>query len=590
MTKTTKCSLFCKKVIFSFAILALLEGIAPAATSTKKNWTLAGEKFVYTNKNSVSSSADSTAKALPSLILEQMAETLERLPRAQEQLDRQLYELQKKRISLFLQLSKEVQTRDSILLGDYSEKQLKRKLKAQDVKVSDISKQIKDNLDEAEKLKQKYAPKIQQDLQREKDMSEGRVVDGQKVGNKFAQFFKGFIPGQEQDSATVENVVFYKNDINQLFDAGEEKRALGYESYEFEKACVDSNVNGLLTGKITVYGSFMSVAVTLYQFPGSKMIGSAMEVGATDDVKAIATSLAMQITPKVADSMPIMLKISVQPEEALPGLVVSIDDVVRKDFSNGVLLQSGVHTLMFASKGYDTISTSYNFSGNREFSVDVNLKLSNEGKIYLEFYKPFEGSIFANGNYSGDLSAESRFGSIKVNNRTVLGHFITKDGLPADFIIPNSIIQNDQYYMVKGKPFDRSAYIEKRRKLMYGSYSVLIVSLLPTFYCYGNSYASAMAYNNDKRVSYDEAMRWQTASNITMGISGACGALFVYELIRYLNAANTVLPAQAKPISKKQLDKIKSMEEQSLQQKMMEQLQQAQVVESEETVQKEVNQ
>lgn len=587
MTKTKKCSLFCKKVIFSFAILALLEGIAPAATSTKKNWTLAGEKFVYTNKNSVSSSADSTAKALPSLILEQMAETLERLPRAQEQLDRQLYELQKKRISLFLQLSKEVQTRDSILLGDYSEKQLKRKLKAQDVKVSDISKQIKDNLDEAEKLKQKYASKIQQDLQREKDMSEGRVVDGQKVGNKFAQFFKGFIPGQEQDSATVENVVFYKNDINQLFDAGEEKRALGYESYEFEKACVDSNVNGLLTGKITVYGSFMSVAVTLYQFPGSKMIGSAMEVGATDDVKAIATSLAMQITPRVADSMPVMLKINVLPEEALENLVVSIDDVVRKDIQNGVILQSGVHTLMFASKGYDTVSTSYSFTGNREFSIDVNLKQSRDGKIYLGFYKPFEGTVFGNGNFSGEINAENRFGEIKVNNRPVLGHFITDDGQPADFIINQNKLLDGQHYVVKAKPFDHSAYIEKRRKLMYGSYSLLIVSLMPTFYCYGNSYAAAMAYNHDHGVSYEEAMRWQTASNITIGISGACGVLFIYELIRYLNAANTVLPVQAKPLSEKQLNKIKSMEEKSLEQKMLEQLQQSQVEESVDAVQNE---
>jgi len=81
---------------------------------------------------------------------------------------------------------------------------------------------------------------------------------------------------------------------------------------------------------------------------------------------------------------------------------------------------------------------------------------------------------------------------------------------------------------------------------MYGSYSVLICSLLPAFYCYGNSHGTAVAYNNDRGISYDEAKKWQTASNVTMGISCACGAFFVYELIRYLKAANSVLPYEAK--------------------------------------------
>ena len=59
------------------------------------------------------------------------------------------------------------------------------------------------------------------------------------------------------------------------------------------------------------------------------------------------------------------------------------------------------------------------------------------------------------------------------------------------------------------------------------------------------STAATKAYKLDKRVDYDEARRWEIASNVTAGISIACGVWFAYELVRYLIAANEVLPATA---------------------------------------------
>ncbi|MDY5046748.1 MAG: hypothetical protein SPE87_03250, partial [Treponema porcinum] len=96
---------------------------------------------------------------------------------------------------------------------------------------------------------------------------------------------------------------------------------------------------------------------------------------------------------------------------------------------------------------------------------------------------------------------------------------------------------------------------------MYRSYSLLIVSLLPTFYCYGNSFAASSAYNDGYGVSYDEAKKWETARNVTAGISIGCGVLFVVELVRYLRAANSVLPAEAKKMSTKELTKIRAREQ-----------------------------
>jgi len=146
----------------------------------------------------------SISKAMPSLILEQMVENLKRRPRSQELLDRELYHLQKKRISLFLQLSGEVQKRDSVLLNDYSDKVLNSKIKAQDKKIKDISSQIHENLMEAEKVKQKYSSGIQKDFDREKNISEGRIIDSENDGNSFFQLFKGFIPGAKNEEPAEE--------------------------------------------------------------------------------------------------------------------------------------------------------------------------------------------------------------------------------------------------------------------------------------------------------------------------------------------------------------------------------------------------
>lgn len=543
-TKTRTCNFFPKKLILSLVLNALL---AFCCYSADSKWILAAESFSYSQKNMTSAFDTSISKALPSLILEQMVENLKRRPRSQELLDRELYDLQKKRISLFLQLSGEVQKRDSVLLNDYSDKVLNSKIKAQDKKIKDISSQIHENLMEAEKVKQKYSSGIQKDFDREKNISEGRIIDSENDGNSFFQLFKGFIPGaKNEEPAAIEEVSFYGNNITNLFVPSEENKAFGYESYEFEKACVDAGINGLLTGKITVYGNFISVAVTVYQYPGARVICNAVEVGSMDELKTIASSLAMLLTPKISDSMPVSLKISVFPEEARKDLTVSIDDVIYRENTDSIILESGVHSIMFSSKGFDTVSTSYNFSGHRDFDVQVNMNVSSEGVCYLRFSKPFEGNLYTDGIFSGSISEESPYGKITINNRNILGHFVTKDGLPCDFIINQNILENGKHFVVKGKPFDKSDYIEKRRRWMYGSYSVLICSLLPAFYCYGNSHGTAVAYNNDRGISYDEAKKWQTASNVTMGISCACGAFFIYELIRYLKAANSVLPYEAK--------------------------------------------
>lgn len=546
---TTTFNLFCRKLVFScFVLLALAFSVQ--AAETEKKWVLAAEKFTLSQKNS-SASFESINSTLPSLILEQLSENLERAPRGREKLDRSLYELQKTRLDLFLQLSKEVKARDSILLNDYSPRKLKMKLKESEKKISEIQKKIDENLLAVKNENEKYAFQIEEDEERKKRIEEGLVVEEKQEKNKFAELFREMAKNSS-DGPVIENVSLYQNDFTKFFDAGEEKRSQGYSSYAFEKACVDAKINGLLTGTVTVYGSYVSCAVSLYQYPGGRLIGSAVDVGSVENLRLLAVALALQITPRIADSMPVFLDISVSPEDALKKLSVTIDGIVYRSISRPIIVQSGVHTVVFASEGFDTVSSTYGFSGSRNFKIDVEMKETKNGEVKIRLQKPYSGDIFGNGIFGGSVSPENPFGTVKVNNRNVLGHFVDSGGSTADFLIPAKLLKDGDFLSVNAKPFDRSDYIEKRRRWMYASYSALIVSLVPTFYVYGNSFAKSQAYNSNFDISYNEAKSWQTASNVMIGVSATAGAFFVYELIRYLVAAENVLPKAAKPLSKKE--------------------------------------
>lgn len=577
MTTTRICRFLKKTVFFSWILLSACFAYAQSG----KTWTLAAEPFELSKNTNSSVALSAYSKTVPSLILEQMADNLTRIPRAREQLDRVLYDLQKERISLFLQLSKEVRTRDSLVLADYSARKLKAKLREADEKVLAIQKKIDENLKSAQEETARREKRIQSDQMRSERLAQGDVIEDESgAGGAFSQFFRGFRNAPD-DEVVVEDVVLYKNDFSQLFDAGAEARESGYDGYAFGKTCTDAGIQGLITGKITVYGRYISIATELYQYPGGRVIARASDVGVTDDLLSLAAALSAQLTPKIADSMPVEISIEILPAEAASEAVVSINDVVFTDWQEKITLPSGVHTVTFMSNGFITESTSYSFTGNRQFKITVEMQPDNPGELLLAFKKPFAGDLFANGLFSGSIDSADRFASIHINNRQILGHFVSENGLPCDFFVSSKFLSDGNYLVLDAKPFDRSKYIEKRRLWMYRSYSLLIVSLLPAFYCYGNSYATAQAYNGDYGISYEEAKRWQTASYVTTGISISCGVLFVVELVRYLRAANSVLPAEAKKLNERTLTKIRAQEQKAAEMRQEELLEAASAAESE---------
>ena len=551
-------------LIFSFFFITSLFPLFSAETEIK--WTLAAEKFVFTQKKMTGGANEASSSVLPSLILEQIAENLTRLPRAREQLDRIEYDLQKERTSLFLQLSKEVQTRDALVLQDYSQGKLKRKIKEQQKKIDEVQKKIDANLASVDEERKKKEKQILLDEERERRIEQGHIVnDSEENTDFFKDFFKNFVPAKDEKLPELEKVVIYKNNVTELFNAGEEASSQGYTSFAFAKAASDAGIRGLITGQITIYGSYIAVSCLLYQYPGGRVIGSASDVGSMSELKSLAVRLASQITPKISDSMPVKLVINVTPPQAKASLVLTLDDVVYTENISELTVSSGVHFIQFASKGYDTEATSFAFQGNRVFNISVDMQEQSKGSVQLAFTRAIEGDVFADGMFRKHVTSTDRFSSIRVDNKPVLGHFVSKDGFPSEFIIQKSLLEKDSLLQVQEKAFDKSLYIDKRRIWMYRSYSALIVSLMPQFFFRGNYESAVNAYNSNKYTDENQAISkintYRACDLISSGISIGCAAWFLVELVRYLNAANSVLPVEAKALKEKGYQKIKAQEE-----------------------------
>ncbi|MBQ4377585.1 MAG: hypothetical protein II821_00085, partial [Treponema sp.] len=130
-------------------------------------------------------------------------------------------------------------------------------------------------------------------------------------------------------------------------------------------------------------------------------------------------------------------------------------------------------------------------------------------------------------------------------------------GSNAFFMIPESSAFDGANLVVNAKPFDREKNIDKRRRWMYTAYTGLILSLPFTFYYKGEFTAENIAYSQG-RADYDRLVSLRDKANICEGISIAFGVWSAVELVRYLWAADRVLPTKAK-IDKNPVDSCTKM-------------------------------
>ena len=504
-----------------------------------EKWVIAAQKFIYARgqtKNAVTSNIEET---IPINILEKISRSLERNIMPNERFERENYKLRTERQSLYLQLSSEYKKRDSLVLNNYSDMRMKSELKAEEKKIKQIQEKLEKNIAEQ---KEKY-----EKAEAQMHLAAGEVDDDDNVELNEAELVKNLIKNifeQSEDLITEENIALYKDSVESLFKTTVKVKETDYTEPLFEKEVVSSGINGLITGQITSYGDFISVAVDLYNYPGAKKIGSVMEVGEIKELDLITSEISRQILPMIVNTLPVKFVFSIEPEEAKEKLSIYVDDVLQKMENETVSLDSGSHRIQFVSEGYKSAGVTYFFEGNKKYNIEVKFERPVIGHIQLQLKNELSGNIYANAEPA--LKFDDRNSQISINGNTILGEFITEDNETAFFYIPKKQTFDGSAVSLNPKPRDRMEYVNTRRKWMYGAYTVFMISLIPTFYTFGNFQINKDLYSK-QQIDFETAIRWQTASNISSTISICCGVFWGIELIRYLVAANSVLPQNVKP-------------------------------------------
>ncbi len=540
-----------KKLLFSFVIsLILLEAYAD-------NWTLGVMEFSFKQTQKRAESYEKAAQVLPQLIIEQFSnENIRTIPQ-KELLDRKLKELQTARLTLFLQLSKEYKTRDSLVLTTIKPKKLEKEIKSQMKKIRDLEIQIDENLESVKKTIDEYAPKIARD----EAISEGKKVEDEKKDTGFFPFQLPFLffHEDEENKIVSENVVLYKNDSTALFKPSEKSMEAGFTSWDFEQEVTSAKINGLITGEITCYGDYCSVTTNLRIYPGGQILGTVTEVGLLSDLMPLANSIARNLDAKIANALPVLLEFEIEPKEFAPDAKIMIDGIVFSirspdgTIENKIVEEAGIHLITIEVPGYDSLSFTYSFTGDNRFLIHANLvpKVSGVANIRLKKYR--DGVFHSYGLLQSSVTKEEPWAKLEVNQKSVLGVFsVPKDkdddsdsSNIAFFRISEENAFDGAKLFVNAKPFDRQANIDKRRRWMYTAYTALICSMPFTFYYMGEFRSENTAYAQG-RGNLNRLKDLQTRSNITLGITAACGAWALFELVRYLWAADRVLPAKAK--------------------------------------------
>ena len=522
------------KILFLFFLF--ISSFAFSETLSNK-WVIAAEQFEVNQINQNDKFLEGISKTIPQLILEKLDANIVRNIYPDEKFERKQYELKKERMSLFLQLSSLTKTRDSFVLYNYTENELKLKQREQDKKINDVKKKINENL---EKLKESEA-QFEEDVKNYNSKQNQSKNDFQKFVDLFKHFFSS-----KDDLYTTEDVAFYNNSFSNLYVRPAKLIGKPYESKEFELEMVNAKINTLLTGKINKVGDFYSITVDAYLYPGAKKIITVTDVGSANDFEMICTNIARSIIPVLSNAIPVEIVLNITNEDIkFDQIDFFIDDALQSNVSDQIIVQSGVHYIQFVCPGYKTVSTSYYFEGNKKYKIDITFEKEDIKTLNIQSIKPVQGTFYANGTVGIQENEFSNKAKIKINDTLILGSFISSDGKQGFFYIPEKLVIENANLAVKLNLQNKGETVESRRKKMYWSYSLLTISLMPTLFTYGNLNSTINRYNNGKE-SLSTVKNWQTGFYVSAGISIGCGIFFVYELVRYLMAANQVVPNKAR--------------------------------------------
>lgn len=536
--KMRKCNLIQKLCIFS--ILLIVNGFT-FLYAADNQWTVAAIPFqVDVRSGSKNSIYKEFETLFPKRILDNLAFGNQRFIDKSETDQRKLYDLKKKQTANFLELSGLVKSRDSLFLYDYSERELKRKINEAEKKIEACKKKIAENQVLIDQLV----------LSKADASSTYNVHKIQSETEKFQNLFKNLF-STNVESEYYEQVQVYGSIDNPFIELTEQQQAdfleNGLNSIFIKKISDEKKIRCILTGKVTVIDEYISVSAVLTLMPGNRELCRESEIGATSQSETICDLLSDSMLQYVFGTLPVSINVKVMNEETVDGLKFTFDDQVVSDFSIPQIFESGIHTVSFSAPGYKTLVTSYYFEGNQNYEIGVHLVKKDNGFINFRMKYFQEGTLFANGMPLVSSDQYKNTSRIEIDGKEILGIFVSEDGLSDFYYIDSKKISDGNFYQSNIKAMDTASYIDLRRKIMYGSYSAFMLSMMGWCVTYGSLYNTFAAYQQNPTIElYEKAVKWQNASKVMTGFAWGTGLLWGYTLIRYLIAADKVLPSTTK--------------------------------------------
>lgn len=470
--------------------------------AAEPEWVIAAEKFTASGVPKV---YESFPEMIPRLILARISAIRERMVLPNEKELRKLQELSSARLKLIRDRADLILERDQVVLSsnDYLTKrrtksEIKKKIAAKEKEIAEYDKKIQAILDLHEKDNDKKA---------KAEYGAGtNVISLWKNGKELYT---------RPDSLTLAN-------------------ALGKDK-----------ISALVCGTVEDIAGYLYVTVKIDTGIAGMPYEEVSEAASYDDVSMLVSTLTVRLIPQIANRDPVKLVLAVEPVAAqvyVDGKLVPPDD-------NEVTVFAGEHIVSVSAPGYESATKKARFEGADAFNVKIALQEEKTVTISFDTLKT-SATIFLNTRYYGETPTE-----ITLPLKPVIGEAMNGDVETWFVLMPDKKMSEGSHMTVKTNKTDTGKNIDRRRNAFYWSLGALYLSLPVSMLSYGVAQDKYNAYNDGRMPQTDasvtEVNNWIKVSTISRGVSLALGVNVIYQLVRYIVAANDVIPEFAQSDSKK---------------------------------------
>jgi len=457
---------------------------APVFSAERETWVLAAEPF---STKDVPEVYQTHAEVLPRMLLSYLGRISARNVLPDETQSRKLQELNDSRIQYLLERNELEKSRDVLLLSDATRASKKKSRRDLDKKIEEKNVLIAET--EEAILRQKNEDKIVEE--------------------------------------SLKDLVLWK-DGKELYKP--------MEKVSLARSLAKDGISGLVSGTIEDIGGYLLISVTLDTGYGKTRDILFREAMPYDGVEEILGRLTARLVPELSNRRPVTVTFSIEPPEAK----LFIDERLVPDHTVPATLFSGEHAIQVSAPDYETAERTASFDTLDRYTVSVALK-------------PLQTVIvaFETGERGADVFFETRhFGTTsftaEIPAKTLIGEALHGDARTYFINEYTDTTEGTRSVIIPVNRVNTEQRIERQRKVLYWSLGLLYCSLPVSMISRGIAMNKMQAYNDGRieptQENIDEINNWVMVSDISRGVSIALGVNFLFQLVRYLIAADQTIP------------------------------------------------